>query len=172
MRNRYVAHMTTASEPTSNEAGDDSAERTVLLDADIDRVLEALTSPDLLSTWLGDWTEGGSAGSDGSAVDAAPGAAEVRTDDGLLRRVQRLDADAPNEVRWRWAPECDPSLWSDVRFTVTTEGGRTRLTVTETLAAGRPGAVASASATAPAVSWLGSLMALGAVLAVGSLVAV
>ena len=153
-RNRYVAHMRSASDP----ATEPTVERTVLLDADVDQVLEALSSPDLLAAWLGEWTE------------TDDHSASVITDDGVRRNVERVAADRADEVRWRWSPADDPSQWSDVRFTVTTEGQRTRLTVVETAATRR--VPASASATAPAVSWLGSLMALGAVLAVGSLVAV
>ena len=45
MRNRYVAHMRS----DSNPATEPTVERTVLLDADVDQVLEALSSADLLA---------------------------------------------------------------------------------------------------------------------------
>ena len=161
--------MTNADDPTPTP-GDDVCERTVLLDADAGRVIEALTSPDLLSAWLGDWS------TDADADASGDTGASVVTDDGVERRVRRLDDGPAGQIAWRWSPAGDPRSWSDVRFTVTTEGDRTRLTVTETRPAAafasRHTAVASAAATAPAVSWLGSLLALGAVLAVGSLVAV
>lgn len=143
---------------------DERAERSVLLDVELDRALDALESPDLLSAWLGDWT----------TDPDDPDAATVVTDDGVTRRVRRGVATSPNEVVWRWSPVADPGATSDVRFIVTTEGAGTRLTVIEsrlpaTVAAA---SVRSAAPTAPAVSWLRSLMALGAVLAVGSLVPV
>lgn len=140
------------------DATNDLIERTVLLDADVDDVLEALSSPDLLGAWLGEWTE------------SDDGAATVLTDDGVRRSVERIASDRADVVTWRWSPVDDPASWSDVQFTVTTVGDRTQLSVTEVVPTRTVGA--SASATAPAVSWLGSLMALGAVLAVGSLVAV
>jgi uncharacterized protein YndB with AHSA1/START domain len=149
--------MTSHQGPTSERPAPASVvERTVLLDADVDQVLEALSSPDLLSAWLGEWN----ADDDDHAT--------VVTDDGVLRTVERRPAGAADEICWRWSPTGEPSQWSDVRFTVTTDGDRTRLTVTESLAP----AACAAGLTAPAVPWLGSLIALGAVLAVGSLVAV
>jgi len=117
----------------------------VLLDADIERVVDALRSPDLLGAWLGNWTPDGDDSSSATVV----------TDDGRTRRVEHLAPTPDGAVRWRWAPVADPTLVSEVRFTVTREAGRTRLTVTETLlaghgASGRPGTAGAACPTAAA----------------------
>lgn len=136
---------------------DEQIDRSVLLDADADDVLAALDDPDTLSAWLGEWTP-----------DADGDGATVITDDGVARRVTERHATAATR-RWTWSPTHDPAATSVVTFTVSTDAGRTRLTVTEhRMSATSPGApVATAS-----VRWAGALCALGAVLAVGSLVAV
>ncbi|HNI35383.1 MAG TPA: hypothetical protein PLV93_08275 [Microthrixaceae bacterium] len=119
-----------------------SVERSVVLDADVETVIEALTDPDLLSTWLGDWRTD----DDGDVV---------RTDDGVDRRVERVEAEFPGAVHWRWSPLSAPDATSDVVFVVSREMDRARLTVTETRSA----------------SWVGCLLTLGAVLASRHLVA-
>ncbi|MFN8052199.1 MAG: hypothetical protein U0Q22_12215 [Acidimicrobiales bacterium] len=132
-----------------------TVERTVLLEAGIDEVLDALQRPDLLSAWLGPWTP-----------DADGTGATVTTDDGVTRRVTLLDADGTGAaVRWAWSPVDDPAAASEVRLVVSGEGLRTRVTVVESL----PTATAcTGRSVATAVPWLPSLLALGAVLAVGS----
>lgn len=156
--------------PTPTDAEDtppEVVERSVELDADLETVLDALSDPELLSAWLGTWTEDGSGTS-------------VLTDDGVRRRVTDRHAHELG-VEWRWHDERDASAASTVRITLEPHEGRTRLVVRET-------AVAVPTATASAVAggagrrpravvldpaaWLADLLALGAVLAASSLVRV
>lgn len=164
-RNHYVAHMPDVTPESDLVAMSDAptVERTEVFDAPIERVLDALRSADLLSAWLGPWTQ----------EPDQTGAAHVTTDDGTRRRVVLLPQPSPNEVVWRWSPGDAPGHETEVHFTVTSDGDRTRLTVIETptWTATASASARSAAATAPTVPWLRAMMALGAVLAFGSLVA-
>ena len=103
--------------------------RTTLLDASPDEVREALTDPELLSAWLGPWSDD-----------------TVVTDDGVTRSVRRT------ESGWIWWPEGDESSASEVVYTIVPEDGRTRLTITETAGAiGWGGVFALASLSAVCV---------------------
>lgn len=117
------------------------------LDAPADLVMAALEDADLLTAWLGEWT------------DHDDSTATVRTDDGIVRTVTDRGWFG-DELRWRWHHYSDESTASEVTIRlVPLDGGVTRLTVRET------------RATACALpTWTGCLLALGAVLAAGSLV--
>lgn len=137
-----------------------AVERSVALDATVDEVLAALDDPELLSAWLGAWSDD---------LDGRGGAAVV-TDDGIVRRV----ADRRSGVTtrsWTWRPTDAPDEASTVTFTVRDDGGLTVLTVREDRVGVRAAAsavAAGAAATAPSVPWLRQLLALGAVLALGA----
>lgn len=72
------------------------SERTTVLPADIDEVRRALLRPELLSAWLGPWTDRG----DGTAI--------VVTDDGVTRLVSGHRSDDDGAVRWNWSPSTAP----------------------------------------------------------------
>lgn len=148
--------------PSTDSPSSDTVERAVELDASIEAVREALADPELLSAWLGHWSE------DRSGTT-------VRTDDGVRRRVtdRRWHTDG---VEWRWHDERDHSAVSTVHITLEPHDGRTRLVVRETACAssiGAPGPAARVRSVVldPAV-WLANLLTLGAVLAASSLVRV
>ena len=71
----------------------ESVERSVLVDVAPDVVRDALVRPDLLSAWLGEWSESDTGTS-------------VVTDDGVRRQVERVASGGvdPNTVVWRWQP--------------------------------------------------------------------
>lgn len=152
--------------PTEGPLAAEHVERAVELDASLDEVLAALSDPELLSAWLGAWTEDRSG-------------ATVRTDDGVLRRVtdRRWHTDG---VEWRWHDDRDADAASTVRITLEPSSGGTRLVVRETACSTGVRATAAPETTAartravvldPA-AWLANLLALGAVLAASSLVRV
>jgi len=117
------------------------------LDAPADLVVAALDDPDLLTAWIGEWT------------DREDSTSTVRTDDGILRIVTDRGW-AGEELRWRWHHADDDSVASEVAIRLAPlEGGSTRLIVRETRASMGPGP-----------NWSGDLLALGAVLLAGSLV--
>ena len=106
MRNRYVAHM--------------QIERSATLPGDPDSVREALLSPELLSAWLGPWTDEG----DGRSL--------VVTDDGVTRRVSGHSLDPDGNVRWHWAPLDAPDQTSEVVVHLDDHQGGTRILIRET----------------------------------------
>jgi uncharacterized protein YndB with AHSA1/START domain len=164
--NRYVAHMETTrtrseqahptrshdARPHHPEQGT-SVERTAVLPASVDRVMAALSDPELLASWLGTCSEDGT---------------RVRTDDGVVRRITERERDGDSILRWTWAPEAHPDDRSEVVVTLTSVGEQTRLVVRETRSPSTATAQASARRTAvlagAADRWTGCLLALGAVL--------
>ena len=153
----------------THAAADPSVETSVELDASIDAVRDALSDPELLSAWLGSWTEDSSG-------------ATVVTDDGVLRRVTDHLV-SPDSVSWRWQEgHDDDGPASRVTIELEQIEGATRLTVRETCSAARTSSGERAGAPRPArtpgrlaldsAAWLASLLALGAVLAASSLVRV
>lgn len=154
-------------EPVPTSTGPISAdplkavERAVELDASIEAVREALSDPELLSAWLGQWDDG-------------PSGTTVRTDDGVRRRVTDR-REHTHGVEWRWHDEQDDSAVSTVRITLEPHEGRTRLVVRETACAATGAAGAAGrvrSVVLDPAAWLANLLALGAVLAASSLVRV
>jgi len=138
-------------------------ETTVEFDHSIEAVRQALSDPELLSAWLGEWRQ-------------HDGATTVVTDDGIRRRVtdHRSTSDG---VSWRWSSD-DGSTTSSVTITLEPLGDTTRLTVREVaaVAASRRGPSAAELCPTQVVldgaAWLASLLALGAVLAASTLVRV
>ena len=159
--NRYVAHMETTparSEqahptPPRDPGQTTRVERTTVLPASVDRVMAALSDPELLGGWLGTCSEDGT---------------RVRTDDGVVRRITGRERDGDSIVRWTWAPEAHPDERSEVVVTLTSVGDQTRLVVRETRTPSTVAAQASARRTAvlagAADRWTGCLLALGAML--------
>jgi uncharacterized protein YndB with AHSA1/START domain len=158
--NHYVAHMETTPTrsdqvrptPPLPEQGA-SVERSAMLPASVDRVMDALSDPELLATWLGTCSDDGT---------------RIRTDDGVVRRITGRERDGEAIVRWTWAPEARPDDRSEVVLTLTPVGEQTRLVVRETRAPSG-GAAATASARTAVLAgaadrWTGCLLALGAVL--------
>lgn len=135
-----------------------TVQRETLLPSSPDRVMDALRDPELVATWLGACSDDGT---------------RIRTDDDVVRRITQCQREGEHRLRWTWAPESHPDDRSEVVFTLTPEGGGTRLVVRETRAP-RAGARAAASADAAtsrtnalalaADRWTGCLLALGAVL--------
>lgn len=156
---------TTLAPAAGSEPTTPFVETTVEFDHPIDALQEALSDPELLSAWLGEWRE-------------HDGATTVVTDDGVRRRVtdHRRTADG---VSWRWSSD-DGSTTSSVTITLEPLGDLTRLTVREVAAAGSVGSIDGAATAAlrptrvvlDGAAWLASLLALGAVLAASSLVRV
>lgn len=140
-----------------------SISRTVLLDADTQQVRDALERPELLSAWLGVWTE------TGSTNDAGERTATVVTDDGRLRDVLRLPSTSDHSIQWRWTPRDDRSATSEVRIELLERGHQTLLVVHE-IALDPAGGGATALSAAPigSISWMPCLLALGAVIAMSS----
>jgi uncharacterized protein YndB with AHSA1/START domain len=134
-----------------------SVRRETVLPSAPDRVMEALLDPELVATWLGACSDDGT---------------RIRTDDDVVRRITQRRCDGERTLSWTWAPESRPDDASDVVFTLTPEGGGTRLVVRETRAPGTSTPVASSAATnartnalaLAADRWTGCLLALGAVL--------
>jgi hypothetical protein len=100
----------------------DAVERSVELDLGLEDAVDALHRPDVLSTWLGRWT------------DRGPDGASVVTDDGVTRSVRDIVRRADG-VSWSWSPSTGGPT-SDVTIAVTPlEDGRSRVTVREVRAA-------------------------------------
>lgn len=102
----------------------DVVERSVVLDAPPADVRPFLDDESLLGLWLGD------------TVSDDSDTTRVRTDDGVVRVLERTDTEgdhigSPDTVTWRWYPEGDADAVSDVRFVMHPFGSRTRLVVTE-----------------------------------------
>jgi len=134
--------------------------REVILDATADELWDLLTDPAELGGWLGDEVR----------LDPTPGgAASVLTDDGTVRHGRVVEAEAGRRLGFTWWPEDDERMASTVRFTIDQEGGRTRLTVVETLpepsatlrnGSGRNGAAKACSLADAGAAWDDRLLGL------------
>ncbi len=142
--------------PAATPAGGErpiAVERSVDLDLDLVAALDAVHRPDVLSTWLGRWTE-------------SPDGTTVVTDDGVAREVVRLERHE-HGVSWAWAP-ANGGASSEVTIAVVPlDDGRSRVTVREVQATASGAARASASAggAAPGIAldglgWAVCLLAL------------
>jgi uncharacterized protein YndB with AHSA1/START domain len=160
MCNRYVAHMETTTTDAEHDRpadghrrGTTTVERSAVLPASPERVMAALSDPELLASWLGTCSEDGS---------------RVRTDDGVVRRITGRERDGDSVIRWTWAPESDLHDRSEVVVTLTSVGEHTQLVLRETRGPSFATAKASSRRTAAlagaADRWTGCLLALGAVL--------
>ena len=122
-----------------------SITRSVDLEAPAEDVWRALTDPDLLADWL-----------DGDVdLDVRPGGGGTIVEpDGVVRRA-RVDEVVPaRRLSLRWWPEDGDGPASTVRLDLEpTDGGRTRLVVTETLLAPVPGRAAPVASAALDVRW-------------------
>lgn len=105
---------------------DDAVRTTTDLDADVDLVWEALTSPDGVASWLGD--DSRLTPVEGSELDVA----DVETG---IRKHGRVEEVAPGRrLTFVWWPEDDgPDAGHRVEVVLAPgEGPATRLTITET----------------------------------------
>lgn len=131
-------------------------QRTAVLPATPDQVSDAVSDPDLLSAWLGPWT------------DRADGTAIVLTDDGVARRVTDRTVEPDGSVRWTWAPLDAPDDSSSVVLHIEqVDDEHTRLTVTEHRVAPAAATAATAAAarfTGSAERWTACFLALGALM--------
>ncbi len=108
----------------------DRIERDVLIGAPVERVWELVTSAEHLGSWFGDA---------GAEVDLRPGGALTLTWHGHAGIRGRVEAvEPPRRFAWRWlhvdadAPaEPTPANSTLVEFTLTAEGGGTRVAVVE-----------------------------------------
>ncbi len=98
-------------------------ERQVLIPTGPQRLWEALTDPERVSTWLGAKVE----------WDLIPGGrARFTTDDGDLRHGQVEEVEPARHLRFRWWPEGEHAdATSEVTYDLEPEDEGTRLTVTE-----------------------------------------
>ncbi len=140
-------------------------ERTAIVPGDLDAVRDALLAPELLSAWLGPWTDHGD------------GHARVVTDDGVTRRVSDHHLDADGHVRWTWSPLDDPECRSEVVVHLEDLDAGTQVVIRETLVGGhaddRLGDHVEASIHGSSSDrWTRCLLVLGAVLDQHRLVAV
>lgn len=139
-------------------------QRTTVMPASSDEVRSALSDPELLSAWLGPWTEQ----HDGTAI--------VVTDDGIARRVSGRRANADGSIRWTWAPIGSPEDSSDVELRLDiVDDEHTQLTVRE--APSVPAAAASTPTDVLCLAgsserWTACLLALGSLLSARVTVAV
>lgn len=152
----HTTQETDSSEVDDVVVDDVVVERSTVLDVDLEQVRAALEDPELLAAWLGAWQPEG----DGAVV---------RTDEGTVRRVQRVQRGAQDSFGFTWAPVDRPGERSQVVFDLTRVDGGTRLTVRETWMRG-PGAAPTLSARAVRLGaagerWTGCLLTLGALLA-------
>jgi uncharacterized protein YndB with AHSA1/START domain len=106
-----------------------SITRSIELEAEIDEVWEAITTPEQLSGWL-----------DGEVdVDLRPGGDGVLVEPGGAVRRMRIDEVEPaRRLALQWWPEDGSSAASSVEFVLQPTPGGTHLVVTETLAARHP----------------------------------
>ena len=110
-------------------AHDASVTRTVELDAQIDDVWEAVSTPELLGGWLEGEVE----------LDVRPGGSgTVVEPDGAVRQVRIDEVEPTRRLALHWWPEDGSSPASSVELDLQPTPGGTRLVVTETLAAPRP----------------------------------
>ena len=115
-----------------------SVTRTVDLDAVVDDVWQAVTTPELLSGWL----EGE------VAVDVRPGGDGTMVEpDGTVRRMRIEEVRPSQRLALQWWPEDGSGPASTVELDLHPTPGGTRLVVTETLGARRPVTASAASAS-------------------------
>ncbi len=105
----------------------DMIEREIIIDAPVSRVWDALTVPELISSWFGDHAE----------IDLRPGGAASFTwnDFGsFLITVERVEPQSIFAYRWAREANQQPTAGNStlVEFTLTPEGDGTRLRVVET----------------------------------------
>ncbi len=142
-------------------------ERSTIVPGDLDAVREALLDPELLSAWLGPWT------------DLGDGEARVVTDDGVTRHVSDHHLDLDGGVRWSWAPLGQPDDRSEVTVELEQLDVGTRIVIHETRIGEHPcERVTTALELDASVHrasgdrWTSCLLALGALLEQRRLVAV
>ena len=127
-----------------------SITRSIELEAEVDDVLEAITTPEQLSGWLEGQVD----------VDVRPGGDGVLVEpDGGVRRMRIDEVEPARRLTLQWWPEDGTGPASTVEFVLQPTPGGTHLVVTETLAARHP-VSARASAAAPS-SWDVRLLLLG-----------
>ena len=128
-----------------------SITRSIELEAAVDEVWEAVSTPDLLSGWL-----------DGDVdADVRPGGDGVLVEpDGAVRRMRIDEVEPGRRLALRWWPEDGSGPASTVELDLHPTPGGTRLVVTETLAAHRP-VSAQASAAGRSGAWDVRLLLLG-----------
>jgi uncharacterized protein YndB with AHSA1/START domain len=119
--------------------GEVSITRSVELEAMVDDVWEALTTPELLGGWLEGDVE----------VDVRPGGDGIMVEpDGAVRRMRIEEVDPARRLALQWWPEDGSGPASTVELDLHPMPGGTRLVVTETLLGGHPmRAMASAAST-------------------------
>ena len=132
-------------------------ERSATVPGDLDTVREALLDAELLSAWLGPWT------------DLGDGHARVVTDDGVTRRVSDHRIEPDGAVRWSWSPVDDPERCSEVVVHLEDHEAGTQIVIRETLL-DLPGGSHAGDRVDASVHgssgdrWTRCLLALGAVL--------
>ncbi|MEO5839255.1 MAG: SRPBCC domain-containing protein [Acidimicrobiales bacterium] len=110
--------------------------RQVDLDTPADELWELVSDPDQLATWLGDSVD----------VDVRPGGTGTVVDDDIVRVVEVEEVSESRRVSFTWWESGDRSTASRVEFAIgTTDDGRSRLTITETLPDQAPPMTARAS---------------------------
>jgi len=151
----------TPTEPQEHEPQQEVISRNVELDISVDQLWQLVSDPDGLTEWLGEAVD----------IDVQPGGAGTITDDGVLKfvHVDRVDAGRRLSFSW-WEPD-QPQHTAHVVFEVApAEGGRSRLSITETL---RATAVTSAGASRldRQLHWEARVCALWACTVVAALIA-
>lgn len=120
-------------------------ERRVLIPASSQRLWEALTEPDTVSTWFGARVE----------WDLRPGGrARFLEDAGSIRDGLVGEVIPGRQLRFRWWPEGEVEATSEVTYQLEAAQGGTRLTVTEApVSVGEASASASASNVVAFTAW-------------------
>jgi uncharacterized protein YndB with AHSA1/START domain len=95
--------------------------RHVELDISPDALWAAITERDTLEAWLGERVD----------VDVRPGGTGVIVDDGVVRDVVVRNVDEGRGWTFEWSVDDEPV--STVSFEISTAGGASVLTITETL---------------------------------------
>ena len=107
------------------DSRDTSVTRTVELEAGVDDVWRAVSTPELLSGWLDGEVE----------VDVRPGGdGTIIEPDGAVRRLHIDEVEPARRLALHWWPEDGSSPASTVELDLHPTPGGTRLVVTETLA--------------------------------------
>ncbi len=114
-----------------------SITRSVELEAGVDDVWQAVTTPELLSGWLEGEVD----------VDVRPGGDGVLVEpEGTVRRMRVDEVEPPRRLALQWWPEDGSGPASTVELDLQPTPGGTRLVVTETLLAPTPLAAKASSA--------------------------
>ena len=131
--------------------GEVSVTRSLELEAAVDDVWEAVSTPALLGGWLEGEVE----------VDVRPGGEGTLVEpDGAVRRMLVDEVEPGRRLALRWWPDDGSSPASTVELDLHPVPGGTRLVVTETLLARRP-LTAQASVAAASARWDLRLLLLG-----------